>query len=98
MRYGVGPSYLVTIYRRRVPKMTKRMISAVAGLGLMAATITGCSTLAGAGPGARAGAAGGAGTGYGAGKGAFIGTRVWAQAGALYGATEKERGRGRSPR
>jgi hypothetical protein len=85
----VGPSYLVTIYREEVPKMTKRTIASITGLGLMVATLGACSTLAGAGLGAGAGAAVGAGTGYGAGKGALIGTGVGAAAGAIYGATKK---------
>ena len=74
---------------RRFEKMTKRTISAVAGLGLLATTLGACSTLAGAGLGAGAGAAVGAGTGYGAGKGALIGTGVGAAAGAIYGITKK---------
>src|SRR5882724_5985392 len=74
---------------RRFAKMTKRMTAAIAGLGLLATTMTACSTLAGAGLGAGAGAAVGAGTGYGAGKGALIGTGVGAAAGAIYGATKK---------
>jgi hypothetical protein len=89
MRAGVGPSYLVTVYREEVPKMTTRMISALAGLGLMATTLGACSTLGGAALGAGAGAAVGAGTGYGAGKGALIGTGVGAAAGAIYGVTKK---------
>ena len=89
MSGGVGPSYLVTIYREEVPKMTKRTITALAGLGLMATTLGACSTLGGAALGAGAGAAVGAGTGYGAGKGALIGTGVGAAAGAVYGATKK---------
>jgi hypothetical protein len=89
MPAGVGPSYLVTIYREEVPEMTKRMISALAGLGLMATTLGACSTLGGAALGAGAGAAVGAGTGYGAGKGALIGTGVGAAAGAIYGVTKK---------
>ena len=40
--------------------MTKRMIGAIAGLGLLATTLGACSTLAGAALGAGAGAAGGA--------------------------------------
>ena len=63
--------------------MTKRMAAAIAGLGLLATTMTACSTLAGAGLGAGAGAA------VGAGKGALIGTGVGAAAGAIYGATKK---------
>ena len=74
---------------RRIAKMTRRIAAAIAGLGLMAATLGACSTLAGAGLGAGAGAAVGAGTGYGAGKGALIGTGVGAAAGAIYGATRK---------
>jgi predicted small secreted protein len=74
---------------QEVAKMTKRMAAAIAGLGLLATTMTACSTLAGAGLGAGAGAAVGAGTGYGAGKGALIGTGVGAAAGAIYGATRK---------
>src|SRR5882724_2257161 len=74
---------------RRFAKMTKRMAAAIAGLGLLAATMAACSTVAGAGLGAGAGAAIGAGTGYGAGKGALIGTGVGAAAGAIYGATKK---------
>ena len=61
--------------------MTKRTISAIAGLGLLATMLGACSTLAGAGLGA--------GTGYGAGKGALIGTGVGAAAGAIYGITKK---------
>ena len=68
--------------------MTKRMIAALAGLGLMAATLGACSTLGGAALGAGTGAAVGAGTGYGVGKGALIGTGVGAAAGAIYGATK----------
>jgi len=74
---------------QEVLKMTKQMAAAIAGLGLLATTMTACSTLAGAGLGAGAGAAVGAGTGYGAGKGALIGTGVGAAAGAIYGATKK---------
>ena len=66
--------------------MTKRTIAAVAGLGLMAATLGACSTLAGAGLGAGAGAAIGAGTGAGAGKGALIGGLAGAAVGTGYGA------------
>jgi len=40
--------------------MTKQMAAAIAGLGLLATTMTACSTLAGAGLGAGAGAAAGA--------------------------------------
>jgi hypothetical protein len=79
----------MTIQFEEVFKMTKRMIAALAGLGLMATTLGACSTLAGAGLGAGAGAAVGAGTGYGVGKGALIGTGVGAAAGAIYGATKK---------
>src|SRR5438445_7839726 len=74
---------------RRFAKMTKRMTAAIAGLGLLATTMTACSTLAGAGLGAGAGAAVGAGTRYGAGKRALIRTGVGAAAGAIYGATTK---------
>ena len=69
--------------------MTKRTISALAGLGLMATTLGACSTLGGAALGAGAGAAVGAGTGYGVGKGALIGTGLGAAAGAIYGVTKK---------
>jgi hypothetical protein len=88
MPVRVGPSHLVTVYRRRAPKMTKRMITALTGLGLMAATLGACSTLGGAALGAGAGAAVGAGTGYGVGKGALIGTGLGAAGGAIYGATK----------
>jgi len=74
---------------QEVAKMTKRMVATIAGLGLLATTMTACSTLVGAGVGAGTGAAIGAGTGYGAGKGALIGTGVGAAAGAIYGATKK---------
>src|SRR5258708_8738291 len=74
---------------QEVPKMTKRMAAAIAGLGLLATTMTACTTLAGAGLGAGAGAAVGAGTGYGAGKGALIGTGVAAAARAIYRPTRK---------
>jgi hypothetical protein len=87
MRGGVGPSYSVTMYREEVPEMTKRMITALAGLGLVATALGACSTLGGAALGAGAGAAVGAGTGYGVGKGALIGTGLGAAAGAIYGVT-----------
>src|SRR5258708_8759763 len=77
---------------QEVPKMTKRMAAAIAGLGLLATTMTACTTLAGAGLGAGAGAPVGAGTGDGAGKGPFIGTAVDAPPGPLYGATRQEKG------
>jgi hypothetical protein len=89
MPAGRHPSYLVTIYREEDPKMTTRMISALAGLGLIATALGACSTLGGAALGAGAGAAVGAGSGYGAGKGALIGTGVGAAAGAIYGVTKK---------
>jgi len=64
--------------------MTKRLVTSIVGLGLVALTATACSTLAGAAVGAGAGAAIGAGTGKGAGKGALVGTGVGAAAGTIY--------------
>jgi hypothetical protein len=62
--------------------VTKRWVTSVIGLSMLA--LTACGTLTGAGVGAVGGAAIGYGTGYGTGKGALIGTGVGAAAGAIY--------------
>jgi hypothetical protein len=62
----------------------KRVLTPIVGLALMAAALTGCSVLAGAGIGAGAGAAIAAGTGHDPGKGALVGAGVGAAGGALY--------------
>ena len=68
--------------------MTKRMITALAGLGLMASTLGACSTLGGAALGAGAGAAVGGVVGNATGntaRGAIIGAVVGGAAGAIIG-------------
>ena len=61
-----------------------RMVAPVAGLALLATTMSACATLGGAAVGAGAGAAIGAATNKGAGKGALIGAGVGAAAGTVY--------------
>jgi hypothetical protein len=66
--------------------MTKtKMLAPIAGLALLAGTMSACATLGGAAVGAGAGAAIGAGTG----KGALIGAGVGAAAGAIYDVMKK---------
>lgn len=62
----------------------RRILSALAGLALLAVTATGCAVLAGAAIGAGSGAAIAAGTGKDPAKGALIGAGVGAAAGGIY--------------
>ena len=68
--------------------LTKRIITATIGLGLVALTTGACATLGGAAIGAGAGAAVGAGTGHGAGNGALVGAGIGAAAGTIYEAVK----------
>ena len=65
-----------------------RLLTSVAGLGLLALTASGCATLGGAAVGAGTGAAIAAGTGHSAGKGALIGAGVGGAAGTIYSITK----------
>ncbi len=63
---------------------TRKIVTPIVGLALVAATMTGCATLGGAALGAGAGAAVAAGTGHSASKGALVGAGVGAAAGTIY--------------